>query len=1177
MDRTVVNVFEKGMVQDVDFSKIPQNKYFLAKDIAVYHKGAKTFVVTNIRGNIEVFQVTNNFVPIGYAVQRGIIYIFSANKDGSGEGEVGSYPYPDNGEFIRDYKPLQNLDGGDMRTDIFKFLPAHRLEVISKTYYDSSVNLYFTDANEVVRVVNNGFKDDGTVGDISYNSGTFETHLSLILYAKEFPYLNDFDVVSGGSFKYGSYIFYLRHKTKTMDTTTFTELVGLVPVFKGSEGDDDMEGGDAELRSDKKIVLDIKNIDSSYEYIEVAYRRSFSDYGGVAVHEYGIINKQFAITGTDMSIEITGNEGERLVTEQEMEMKPPEINTPKSITIVENRLWGANWKRKNVRHDLLNDFANKIKVRYGTASLPDKVWLNGNSDTQFKIVDNYKYIGYFSGETYAFGMVAELNDGTITQPYPLWGVDAFANNTPDYTVGGADKGNLRGIYRFPGPHQVPIHNSGHVTVLSVILDFTDAMNSVMENEDNAWIRFNVKAIHFVRTDRFKNLQAQGLMMMASKPFIEDGTSPAPIPTEDASIDGQFIQYMQDDSGNTYYDYTQRKFSADEFYDNEFWGRLSYPHAGSTNDDYGRQFPEKYAPIYRGYAPAFKKDAGNLDHSPNANYLTRVFLKSGKYGFYSPEILFNELNATDNFNYVYRIGKTIYKHSDIVANSPTGNIHDNYGLWEHSIKAHTITTPNEANFPTRVPLWEVVAVKPEALLYNDERIIAIDNKIMIGEESLLQPGNDGYFDFINAADEPYSSVENTWFWSKESDEDPFGAHHQDSNRSFVLAKYVGIDINESLTAVNDYDNYNLDIVNIYKTNPNSVNILDYSTLSENYFFIGHPVYMEDLIGYVKAGTIGLHSEVIYDGDCFTQRFYFRQMQWGGSKFLYGLGNANWDDINAEDRPTMDDPIKYSFGIDMGFIVQSSINTALRGKYKDHSYWPNEDPDWIVGAYPDKKENFAMNKGYSDTDSDNSFRIYNKDDIYSTLDFIATIAYSDKDIAGSIADPFRVFRSANRKDFSMSHGPINKLAVYMDNLISIQDDAINQHYVNERIVMGKGEENVYGYGDVLADKTRMLAEYGSQHQFSIVETQTGVYGMDWKRGIIWNVTGKYGSTGSFYLVAVDITEQQLIKTWTEKVINDAVGGYTDRSTELRDDTINGSGLVAGYDPDLGNIYFTYMFRE
>ena len=1180
MDRVVVNSFEKGMILDLDYTKIPKGRYLLAKDITIYNKEGKNYVITNIMGNIEAFSVTDGFVPVGCAVHRGIMYVLSAKDDGSGEGEIGCYPSPTGTGFTHTYKALQNYDGGDMRSSDLQFYPQHRVEVVTKSYFDSSVNIYFADGNNPFKVVNNGFKDDGSTGEISYTQANFNTLISLILYPNTSPKIDDFSVSIGGILKYGMYSFFIRHVTATLDGTTYYDIPGPIPVYDGNDGDDSLAGGNAELRSNKKITLFLKDVDNTYDYVEIAYKRSFSDYGGLPVAEYGIINKRYKITGSSMDVEISGNEGERLIKESELEMKPSERNTPKSITIVDKRLWGANWKRANTRNDLLSDFASKIKIKYYSTTLPDDVWMNGSSGTQFRNIGNHKYIGYFSGETYPFGVVLELNNGTYTQVFSLNGADAFANTSPDYTVGGADKGNKSGIYRFPGPHMVPVQGNDVVTVLAVEFDMVDAVVSIMGDNPNSWIRFNVRSLHFVRGERKKNLQAQGMMIMASLPYIKDATDPATptTPTEDCSVHGKYMNYGQE-VGDSYYDYTQVRFPVDIIFDDCFWGRKWYNHSGDQPQAFNRQFPKKYAPVYRSYMPAFIKDAGNLDTLPNGNYLTRIFAMPGKYGFYSPEFLFNEINDINDCNYIYRIGKTLYKHGDIVYHSSIMNIHDNRGIWDPTVGNEFIEITDHPALPTRVPSWMIESVSAVNLLYNDDRIKSIDNKKMIGEETLVQPGNGGYYDYINAVDEPYSSIENTWFWSKESDDDPFGVHHQASNRSMILAKYLGIDITETISSSDDYDNYNLDIVNIYKEDPTTVDILQYESgiLSDDYKFIGDTVLLDVLIGYYRDSTLDLHPVRIYDGDCFTQRFYFRHMQWGGSKFLYGLGNGNWNDEDAYDRPTMEDKIKYSFGVELGFVVQSTINTALRGEYKDYSYWPKEDYNWISQAYPDYKENFALNKGYSVVLSNNKFRVYDENIPNPTINYLGTIAYSDADIPGSIIDPFRSFRSGNYKNFDIKYGSIVKLAEYFDHMVSVWEDGILEHFVNERIAMGQGQGSVYGYGDVLSDKTLTLAEYGSQNQFGVGETETGIYGVDWKRGIIWMVKGQYSSTGRFFLSAYDLTEKEMVKTWLYNILDDAVDGITDKTADFKDDTIEGSGIVVGYDPVLGDIYFTVLYKK
>jgi hypothetical protein len=1185
-----VNVFVKGIVQDIDIGNIPADRYLTAWDIKLMDKEGQGFVLTNLDGSQIAFSLPSllegkNFIPLGWAQHKDILYILSCSDDDLGTGEVGSYPSVDpvSGKFTADYRALTNYmvkDGfgvyqrSSMRSDLFHFNTAYMLDVKTKDHYDGSVDIYFADGINPLRVVNTGFTQGGLQTTTVYNNDTFETNVNLALSSKSTLHVDSYSITTGGVFKFGNYIFFFKYATEDFNETHFVAEYGPVPIFKGIGLCSSVQGGEASARSDKKVIFSLSGLDTTYKYLRVGYLRWFSDYDGLTLSEFGEINTKIGITGTEMSITISGTEGEVFLTESEIMLTKDIDVIPKTITQLNNRLWGGNWKRTKTHHESLANFAKLINIGFDDSKqVINAIWDTTVDGGQYKDYTNYDYIGYFRGEPYVFGMVAELLDGTMTQAYPLWGVDAFSDITPLYAEGSSDKGNFNGIYRFPNAHlSSPRTNDGHLKLLGVKFNTEAAFRSIMNAETNNWIRFNVRSIYFVRGDRFPLLKTQGLMMHAAYPG--GLTADYPI-TQYCSLDGQQLLYGQTQD-NSPYSYTQvNHFGTDTtgpfipFHDDPFWGCFSKDAWTGGTGAIGcapmlNTFADCYAPVFRGYMPMSLSIMGwgsGLDGKVN-NYVSRFFLKPDKYCFYSPDMLFRSSNDVSEFSFIWRVGKTIVSRAD-------GATTDNPGSWvtDFSTAHHVLPfyfSDDAGDFVNQTP-----------------KTANIENKIMIGEHGFVKPGNTGYSQFINAIDEPSENIDNVWVLSLPD----INTIPVDFCRSTIFAKYLGIDLDhvDKPTGSLIPEDFNLDIVNIYSGDPLSVDIRDLfaNILSVQYRKISQGIKIQDVVDAIVLDSWDSFKNITcWRGDCFLQKTYFKQRYWKGSSFLFSAENASWDkwDLDIPCGSNTHNPFN-SHGLLLGVVTENAVNTAMRSAKELNSFFPDQERiPWIVLPYnSDNVESFRMNNGYQMTLSTNVFMM--KDPMLpdKSLQYTARIKYSDGHIPGSYIDGYRTFRIANYKDFDTNNGEIVKLAVVFDKLVSIQEDSINEHFVNERITAPSVDATaaVLGKGDVLSDQFRKMANFGSQHKQSIVEADS-LFGVDWKRNIIWEVTLSRSPGGGLYLDAKDLSKEQLIEKWMMELANTINQGRADKVNNYKDIVMKGEGINSGYDLNTGDIYFTFHKR-
>lgn len=1198
-----VNVFLKGMMQDIDINDIPADKYLIGEDIKLMDKLGQGYVLTNVDGNTYAFSLTLNFVPLGYVEHKDIMYIISCNKNGLGEGEVGSFPSFDKetGKWVLEYAPLRNYSDNrvgkekenNFKTDLFNMNPKNRVEVIAKDHFDGSVDLYFADGENQLRVVNTGFTQDGTetFTAVPYTNYTFETKVNLVLGSRTSSQISLNNVTTGGSLKYGTYIFFIKYMTESFDQTYFVAESKPVPVFKGVNTIGSVRGGSASLNSDKKITLTISNTDQSYKYIKIGYIRHFSDFNGVVTYQFGEINNRYEVdqNNTTMNIDIIGTEGEVYLTEEEILLKKDTEIIPQTINQLANRLFGANWKKVKTHNDALTRFAKLIKIGYNELMHVDDegyALTNGThvSKNQYSYYVNYAFIDYFRGETYPFGIVAELNDGSFSETYPLNGVDMWNkvnNDNPNYDPSGSDKGNYDGIFRFPNTTKLPtIVSPWTIRKLGVKFTTEDAWMSIMAANENNWIRFNVRAIYFVRGDRSKNLKYQGLMIGACAPFLDDPNNLFDL-TKQCSLNEEQLNFDQDVPGPEWsdqYSYFQRRYpfstvpywaSNDSFWGNTFSNDISqFP---STQWD--SRFPpaERWGPIYRGYAPMYYSrivDGDIYDRS----YVSRFFLKPDKYCFYSPDVLFNAFNDVSDLNYCWRVGKTINPRSSGVTTD------NNSGLWNH------------ADLPTNLGVGNKIfprvyrAFMGGSFITSADRLTDIQDKIMVGENGIVKPADNGYNSFINGSDEPFSNELNTWVYCGSSEyESP--DHDRYFTRSMVMAKYIGLDFNaKDMTAGSLLlEDWNLDIVNLYSTNPTQVVITNlFPNLNTiRYRKISEPILISRICEDIIAGaTTGISKQSIcWQGDCFLQRTSFKQMYWAGASanYYYDPNLTEWNKTTLMDNTEETIYGKHvGHGMLFSIVTENAHNIAMRSDDPPNSFFPAEDvlPFTIEAYNTENVESFKLNYGYDQSLSNNMFLAYDPALPDKDLQYMTRIKYSDVTIPGSYIDSYRSFKILNYVDYNSNFGPIKRLCVVFDKLIAIQENAIIELYTNERQTqMGvEGQSAILGYGDVLSPNFRKMSNFGTQHKWSVVQADT-LFGVDWKRQIIWEVGTQRSGSGTLFMDAMDITKESFIEKWMRETALSISNNRSDKFNSYGDDTLSGEGIVSGYDLKTKDVYFIF----
>jgi len=196
-------------------------------------------------------------------------------------------------------------------------------------------------------------------------------------------------------------------------------------------------------------------------------------------------------------------------------------------------------------------------------------------------------------------------------------------------------------------------------------------------------------------------------------------------------------------------------------------------------------------------------------------------------------------------------------------------------------------------------------------------------------------------------------------------------------------------------------------------------------------------------------------------------------------------------------------------------------------------------------------------------------------YSINNYPNRIRASAQHIPGSFFDGYRIFDILNYEDYDSGNGPGVSLRSRLDVIISVQTDAVLQHFHNQDVMQPDTDAGylILGRGPLLSRQVKRLSEYGSYHQFSVQIGMNGIYGVDLRRRIIWVVKLETGNTGRRYTTCVNLTQNKFIIAWLDGIV-DSISEVSDITNLLPDNPILGSGVITGVDYGNKEIRFTFL---
>ena len=190
-------------------------------------------------------------------------------------------------------------------------------------------------------------------------------------------------------------------------------------------------------------------------------------------------------------------------------------------------------------------------------------------------------------------------------------------------------------------------------------------------------------------------------------------------------------------------------------------------------------------------------------------------------------------------------------------------------------------------------------------------------------------------------------------------------------------------------------------------------------------------------------------------------------------------------------------------------------------------------------------------------------------------LTRIRHSDEHSQYSIVDGYKSIMPLNYKDYDSSKQQIMKIVEFNGKLISVQEDCINEHYALESTLSAditSGQISL-GSGSILSDKVRRIAEFGTQHQYSVIKTENAIYGVDSFRRTIWRANMATTDSGSYVMGGTELNKSKYIDKWIYDWFEE-IQPVTDIISRLPDTPLLGKGITTGYDAKYKDVLFSFF---
>ena len=357
--------------------------------------------------------------------------------------------YRQEGDLDHTYAPLKNLveiDNSivDFYTEELSIDLNNPLSIECQPSYDGTVNLIINDDKNPPRIINSRFTkiEDGRYRIINrnqkqqtnlYKRNKIDQQTRLFRNVNNIPRIDLINVSEFGQLKGGNYTFYIKFADNDYNKTDIVAESGQVSIFHGDWNKlSSVSGTLQDERTNKSIILNLTNIDTSFSCVYLYYTREYSDTNGFRMSETVSILKPYNIKGDILTITITGFEEEQLIDSSELNVTYNYVNNVKTQAQVQNMLFFGNVDSNVPKTKELQNLSYFIEVSLNQSN-ESIGWIDENYEV--KLDDNltqteyynpqniYYKVGYWPDEIYRLGVVYIMNDDSLSPVFNLRGCE----------------------------------------------------------------------------------------------------------------------------------------------------------------------------------------------------------------------------------------------------------------------------------------------------------------------------------------------------------------------------------------------------------------------------------------------------------------------------------------------------------------------------------------------------------------------------------------------------------------------------------------------------------------------------------------------------------------------------------------------------------------------------------
>lgn len=985
--------------------------------------------------------------------------------------------YKDTGDIAWEYNPLRNLKKDDDQIDDFtvsnsqlKLNLDNPVDIECQSSYDGSTNLILNDDKNPPRIINtrvallendrykiinrNQLKQSNL-----YTENELDQQTRLFRNVTRIPKIQFKNVDYFGTLKGGNYTFYIKYSDSDYNETDIVAESGIISVFKGDLSNPrTCTGAYMDEHTDKSIILYLKNIDTSFSYINIYYSRTSCDINGISKTDFHKIKKTYEITDINQTITINGFEELEDITVEDLNIQYNYVESVKSQAQVQNRLFFANVSKLKEDSTTLSNLALYIHVEecqeHDIGFITDKYGISSGDITEAEYYSPYNIyyrLGYFPGEIYRFGVVFIYNDEHLSPVYNLRGIDF---NLSDYKISEEDTNstknnkcnydkyivnpddpevidnkdfisldtleNTRGVFRFTKNKTIINYNDdeeNEVRPLGLKISVPEFITTKLKE-------LNIKGYYFVRQKRIPTFLFSGLSI---------GVEPiSGVPCLDISKEENNVKLVAESFVNKnkvlINDYTSKLI---------YSNKCNYSGLLSADVKCDKQMQS-----------LLNSDRYKLVEAYN---FTKGYTESGRS--YNLTLKDVEIPGTETTS------ELLYIDSDIPQKIINDNIFCTRAGMQEEIKQQTCFGKEDME-SSNVQLVRGVFTDFTGCnsLLNKTSIYNVYIK------NYSETFNKEYFQIRIDDNSPYFAVSDRYATDNSEiiDKDittntttfTIGEEEKDVNWTVIPILYRG-DCFTYTTTIRLHRNFTSQTV------PTNDTIVDFNTWKDNFKGIRNTENWDDInVGDINAVAIG---------------------SWVTFK---GLSNNNIslrsiDEFNTEEIALMGNP--------RGFYPAQGMSTKSSAKIPESNLY---------------------NRGYSTTLGYK--RNYKYLDVpYEVDEFDTRIMFSDIQVDGNFKNSYKVFQGLSYQDLDRQYGGIIKILPWSGNLLAVFEHAIAIIPINEKaLIQTTTGQNIHMYGSGVIQKQMTIISdmYGSIWKDSIIRTPRAVYGVDTYAKKIWRLSDK-----------------------------------------------------------------------